>query len=529
MKAPVDPSEPLFPVRPNEPVCQYYMKHGTCKFGQACKFHHPPQSTVTAALVGGGAVVMNMGRKSDAPQIVMNSMSGDGSGGTPMMLQFLPQRPDEQDCIFFLKNGRCKYGATCRYHHPISFSGQRRPDDGRRRVQVQQVPEGYLHFINQSGSNHYQQGPSSSSGGTHMVVADGPVTYMTVDSGKGSYHQLSVVSNDGYCAPTGAPISQNQDHTSSTSSIASSYDTATSNLDHLVSHNEQQSSGLWNRQKNNGSHASLNAYDNSGARARMPMPQSTSDGSIASRRHRAASYGSASDGGAFVDANGNVTGRPGPHGGGGAQMPNNASSGHVPTWRTERTPSYENVRRGVSNQYQEQQQGPRGPRRPPGGRGRPNEVDDGLSMMTSALLTMLDTPEEAAAEGYEYDYEEMDQHACMQVPPHQMPMMHQNMAHGQRPPGVARAPSNGQAYRLDDTDRDFMGGMVMNSPTIDGRYQDPHHINAEESSHWLPNWETPKSVGRSLEGDAQSMSVIQPRHATPNSPQPSSNVGLFLP
>ena len=31
------------PVRPGEPECDFYMKNGSCKFGAACKFSHPPQ------------------------------------------------------------------------------------------------------------------------------------------------------------------------------------------------------------------------------------------------------------------------------------------------------------------------------------------------------------------------------------------------------------------------------------------------------------------------------------------------------
>ncbi|CAB9502964.1 Zinc finger CCCH domain-containing protein [Seminavis robusta] len=555
MKAPVDPSEPMFPVRPNEPVCQYYMKHGTCKFGQACKFHHPPHSSVTAALVGGGAVVVNMGRKNDVPHMVMNPI-GDagGSNGTTMMLQFLPQRPDEQDCIFFLKNGRCKYGATCRYHHPISFN-QRRDDGRRQRVQVQQVPEGFLphaanvQFISQAGASlvNYQQGPSSSSNPSHMVVTDGPVAYMTVDGsqGKGSYQAVPVVTNnDGYCAPVGAPISHNQDHTSSTSSIASSYDTANSNLDHLVAHNDAQSSGLWNRQKNNGSHASLNAYDTGNSRqqlgGRLAMPQSTSDGNIA-RRHRAASHGSASDSGVFVDS---ATA---------SNLARTTSAGAKPTgnsasgWHTERSPSFENVRRGVSNQYmprgdlppgsQEASMRRPGPSQPPGGHGRrppgggrrrsSEAVDAGLSMMTSALLTMLDTPEEAA-EGYEY-YEDIDEQGGPPMGESRMPMMANHGQHmpAPRPHEGSRMHDN-RTYRMPEADRrydgDMFGGMMVNSPGSDSQYHDHRNIHpGDGSSNWLPSWQGTKS----LEGDAQSMSVIQPRHA-PNSPH-STNVGLFLP
>lgn len=79
-----NPSEPPFPIRPGEPPCQYFLKHGTCKFGQTCKFDHPPNQ-----------------KANHLPE------------------QLLPQRPGEPDCIYFLRNGRCKYGITCKYHHPV--------------------------------------------------------------------------------------------------------------------------------------------------------------------------------------------------------------------------------------------------------------------------------------------------------------------------------------------------------------------------------------------------------------------------
>jgi len=35
----------------------------------------------------------------------------------------LPQRPGETECAHFLKTGQCRYGATCKFHHPLSGSG----------------------------------------------------------------------------------------------------------------------------------------------------------------------------------------------------------------------------------------------------------------------------------------------------------------------------------------------------------------------------------------------------------------------
>uniref|UniRef100_A0A7C8YXT1 C3H1-type domain-containing protein n=1 Tax=Opuntia streptacantha TaxID=393608 RepID=A0A7C8YXT1_OPUST len=38
-----------FPQRPGELECQYYLKTGNCKFGAACKYHHPPDRTSSTA------------------------------------------------------------------------------------------------------------------------------------------------------------------------------------------------------------------------------------------------------------------------------------------------------------------------------------------------------------------------------------------------------------------------------------------------------------------------------------------------
>ncbi|RVW55730.1 Zinc finger CCCH domain-containing protein 58 [Vitis vinifera] len=35
--------EQIFPERPGQPECQYYMRTGDCKFGSSCKYHHPPE------------------------------------------------------------------------------------------------------------------------------------------------------------------------------------------------------------------------------------------------------------------------------------------------------------------------------------------------------------------------------------------------------------------------------------------------------------------------------------------------------
>lgn len=42
-------TERVFPERPGQPECQYYMKTGDCKFGASCKYHHPPDWVLSQA------------------------------------------------------------------------------------------------------------------------------------------------------------------------------------------------------------------------------------------------------------------------------------------------------------------------------------------------------------------------------------------------------------------------------------------------------------------------------------------------
>lgn len=115
---PTNPGEPLFPIRPMEPACQYFLKHGTCKFGQACKFNHPSGSPLAGDVcMPAGQLVFvtsnNNGITGTSSSSLMQAASSNSS------VQVLPQRPTEPNCIYFLRNGKCKYGATCKFHHPL--------------------------------------------------------------------------------------------------------------------------------------------------------------------------------------------------------------------------------------------------------------------------------------------------------------------------------------------------------------------------------------------------------------------------
>ena len=73
---------PSFPSRPGEPVCDFFSKTGHCRFGEGCRFDHPPQYAVQLNSAG------------------------------------LPLRPGEPACSHHEKTGQCKYGPACKFDHP---------------------------------------------------------------------------------------------------------------------------------------------------------------------------------------------------------------------------------------------------------------------------------------------------------------------------------------------------------------------------------------------------------------------------
>lgn len=551
MKMPLDPTEPLFPVRPNEPICQYYMKHGTCKFGQSCKFNHPPQSEMSSSPLNGNSILNGGGRKNDSPQMMWNSAGGEST------TQVLPQRPDEPNCIFFLKNGRCKYGSTCRYHHPLNYH-DRRPTSstGEERRQHAPVQQGSndmhkIHYVTQLPAA-YQQG--------HFVVTDGTLTFLSID-GSTQVIPVSQGSSEGviYAPSASRPLGHSRDvaASSSTPSIASSYDTAMSNMDMMGSHGESSSSSLWNRPRRNNSSNSLGAFniaDGSGRQhvvqaGRTVYVQNLGDPNVPLPRVGSISSNASENGSVYYDAP-QAPGRSG-------------SSTHVqglggPTWRAKRSNSFEynalpsssyhgredDQHHDGSGHYRshENQRSPmvRG-RMPQGVRRRQHsgaEEDDGLSMMTSALLTMLDTPEEAAGEHYEGYYDEHSLHSSHMSTPQMRPLEYPIKDNVQSPdtPGDARLYHTNQysapaGYYDHATADDRVLGLVRpdsrnrsnaHYQTSDGFQKRQGSTSDDDFLHWHGTGHG----GRPLQENAQSLVQTPP---SPTSPHAASNVGLYLP
>ncbi|PIA29833.1 hypothetical protein AQUCO_05800125v1 [Aquilegia coerulea] len=78
----------VFPERPGQPECQFYMKTGDCKYGAVCRFHHPRERLIPV------------------PNCLLSPLG-------------LPLRPGEPLCIFYSRYGICKFGPNCKFDHPM--------------------------------------------------------------------------------------------------------------------------------------------------------------------------------------------------------------------------------------------------------------------------------------------------------------------------------------------------------------------------------------------------------------------------
>eukprot|EP00899_Mesostigma_viride_P000673 jgi/Mesvir1/10606/Mv08935-RA.1 len=86
----------VLPERPGEPECAYYLKTGQCSYGSSCKYNHP---------------------KSWNPAM-QSSMDPNGGIPQPLNSKGLPLRRGREPCTYFLREGSCKYGTSCKFDHP---------------------------------------------------------------------------------------------------------------------------------------------------------------------------------------------------------------------------------------------------------------------------------------------------------------------------------------------------------------------------------------------------------------------------
>ncbi|KAJ4826271.1 hypothetical protein Tsubulata_018667 [Turnera subulata] len=168
------------PLRPQQKECPFYMRTGSCGYGSDCLFHHPnptasgeygPFNSTSAASFTGDHTLGNQKREIDSSQSYDNihgnthpshafgmpsfreeifptakrisyqvpAYPGDNttySFSSPlennqrmtvdvttnyqekMQDEDFPERPDQPECSYFMKTGKCKFGFACRYNHP---------------------------------------------------------------------------------------------------------------------------------------------------------------------------------------------------------------------------------------------------------------------------------------------------------------------------------------------------------------------------------------------------------------------------
>ena len=409
------------------------------------------------------------------------------------------------------------------------------------------------HSSSSWGQPGRQRMPGASGGApTHFVVTETPLAVMggNAPGSSNSYHRI-VRSNSGgmgedYSVPLntsgGTGFTVPQDYTSSSSSIASSYETATSVLEYLPSAVQQDpSSGIWTRPvRRVGSGGSLNAFDSAPqlrpqaayGGSRTGLAPSGSDNSIASRPLRAESLGSGSDSSAaYQDAwnsssNSQATA-------GRAWMDPNSSFEQS---RRLRNPHFSRGERKMP------QDSGRSPRSMQGGNqdsSNESHNDEGLSMMTSALLNMLDTPEEAAMKSYT----SRDPQSIVSPPstPRRGPANTYSPAQEKSPvhdrivgSAIARREQTSRyyftanEYTHDVVPEDDQRGLNSTYSPAPRLSRDPNN-QADQPPTWSPTWPGPASPSRhGLEENAQSMSVLQQRPSGSGSGHPSSNIGLYL-
>jgi hypothetical protein len=110
----------LHPIRPGAEKCTFYIRTGSCKFGETCKFDHPPEMLGVGA---GGTVTRQSG------DMGISRVGTAGSSGNVRQVGLAgglhPIRPGAEKCTFYIHTGCCKFGESCKFDHPPEMLGVR--------------------------------------------------------------------------------------------------------------------------------------------------------------------------------------------------------------------------------------------------------------------------------------------------------------------------------------------------------------------------------------------------------------------
>lgn len=87
-----------------KPVCNFYMKTGTCKYDASCKWTHPADRSA-----------VDMVRVRLSTEAVAEQRSKMTTTSFPHRVNVLP-------CTHFMRNRECKFGAACKFDHPYGVT-----------------------------------------------------------------------------------------------------------------------------------------------------------------------------------------------------------------------------------------------------------------------------------------------------------------------------------------------------------------------------------------------------------------------
>ncbi|KAJ8499500.1 hypothetical protein OPV22_010052 [Ensete ventricosum] len=122
---PLIPTSESLPERPGEPDCPYYMKTQKCKFGIRCKFNHPKEKVNAFA----------------------SELDAELQGSETADISILPERLSEPVCSFYMKTGKCSFGTSCKFHHPKDLQIQSNIQDSVRHGQQESQGQSSNSFV----------------------------------------------------------------------------------------------------------------------------------------------------------------------------------------------------------------------------------------------------------------------------------------------------------------------------------------------------------------------------------------------
>ncbi|KAH9734450.1 zinc finger CCCH domain-containing protein 63 [Citrus sinensis] len=100
--------ESVFPERPGQPECQFYMKTGDCKFGAVCRFHHPRERLLPVPDCVLSPIERTFTVYAEDATETLNLIISHAFMGEPL-------------CIFYSRYGICKFGPSCKFDHPMGI------------------------------------------------------------------------------------------------------------------------------------------------------------------------------------------------------------------------------------------------------------------------------------------------------------------------------------------------------------------------------------------------------------------------